>query len=112
MEILESIKEFIRPELLILVPVLYFIGMVCKSSQRMSDRAIPALLGGLGIGLAAVWVSATGTYGGWRDVLGAAFMAITQGILCAGTSVYINQLVKQARKTEKGGGGKDDVDAA
>ena len=32
MELLEEIKNFIRPELLVLVPVLYLIGMGLKKS--------------------------------------------------------------------------------
>ena len=37
---------------------------------------------------------------GWQDALMAAFIAIVQGILCAGCSAYINQLGKQANKVE------------
>ena len=35
------------------------------------------------------------------DALMAVFAAVTQGILCAGASVYVNQLIKQGGKTDE-----------
>ena len=52
------------------------------------------------VGLSLLWVLATSPLSGWQDALLAAFTAIVQGILCAGCSVYINQLGKQATKSE------------
>ena len=36
MEFMEQLKNFIRPELLVLVPVLYFIGMGLKKSESVN----------------------------------------------------------------------------
>ena len=44
--------EYIRSELLLLIPVLNIVGAVLKKS-RLPDRWIPLLLGGLGILLSA-----------------------------------------------------------
>lgn len=100
MEIFEVFKDYIRPELLVLVPVLYLVGMGAKKSRRIDDRNIPALLGAAGIVLAALYVLATTTFAGWQTAVMAVFTAVVQGILCAGGSVFVNQLVKQAGKTE------------
>lgn len=96
---MDFLKEFIKPELLILVPVLYIVGIILKKSA-VRDKLIPALLGGVGVVLSLLWVLGTSDLVTWRDVLLAGFSAVTQGILAAGASVYCNQLVKQGEKEE------------
>lgn len=93
----ELMKEFVKPELLVLVPVLYLVGAGLKKSE-LKDKLIPAVLGLAGVLLAAMYIAATGTFAGVQDVIAGAFAALTQGILCAGASVYVNQVVKQAGK--------------
>lgn len=95
----ELLKEFVKPELLVLVPVLYLIGAGLKKSE-FSDKLIPAALGLAGVLLAAMYIAATGVFAGAQDVIAGAFAALTQGVLCAGASVYVNQVVKQAGKNE------------
>lgn len=94
-----NILEFIKPELLMLVPALYFIGIALKMAVSVADKYIPLVLGGLGMVLALLWVlgavSVSLTMQGW---LMAAFTAIVQGWLAAGMSVYANQLLKQMSK--------------
>ena len=90
--------EYLKPELLILVPVLYLIGMGLKKAAWFKDSLIPVLLGACGVVLAAVWVFATADVSGGKAIATAAFTAVTQGVLCAGASVYANQIVKQAQK--------------
>ena len=101
MEFLEQLKSFIRPELLVLIPVLYFIGCGLKRTESIADKKIPMLLGLAGVSLAAVWVAATTAFSGYQDALMAVFAAVTQGVLCAGASVYVNQLIKQGGKTDE-----------
>ena len=96
---MDFLKEFIKPELLVLVPVLYILGAILKKSA-VKDKLIPALLGGIGIALSLVWVLAMSDLVSWRDVLLAGFSAVTQGILTAGASVYVNQMIKQGEKEE------------
>lgn len=93
----ELLKEFVKPELLVLVPVLYLVGAGLKKSE-LADKLIPAVLGLAGVLLAAMYIAATGAFAGAQDVIAGVFAALTQGILCAGASVYVNQLVKQAGK--------------
>ena len=95
----EMLKELIKPELLVLVPVLYLVGVAVKRSA-IADKWIPWLLGAAGIVLSGIYVLSTASLAGWREALLAVFTAIVQGVLCAGASVYVNQMVKQAGKEE------------
>lgn len=92
-------QEFIKPELLVLIPVLYFIGMAIKKSA-IRDNFIPLILGGTGILLSGIYLFAVEEINGTQAVATAIFTAITQGILCAAASVYTNQLIKQAQKED------------
>ena len=95
---MDALSQFIKPELLILAPVLYIIGAGLKKSQRIPDNFIPLILGLCGVVLALAYVLGSSDIAGWRGGVLAAFTAVTQGILCAGASVYVNQLIKQAEK--------------
>lgn len=95
----ELLKEFIKPEILILIPVLYLLGIALKKSH-IPDTYIPWGLGIAGVILALVFIAATSVFSGWQSILMGFFSGVTQGILCAGASVYVNQLVKQKKKDE------------
>lgn len=97
---MEQIMNYIKPELIVVAVVLYFIGMWLKKAQAVKDKYIPLILGGIGIVLCAIWVLATSTIGTGQDIAMAVFTAIVQGILVAGVSTYINQIVKQSQKVE------------
>ena len=94
-----SFTEYIKPELLVLVPVLYLVGMAIKRSE-IRDKLIPWILGASSVVLCAVWIFANCECETTADVFTAIFTAITQGVLIAGASVYANQLVKQTGKDE------------
>lgn len=97
---MDIIIEYINPELLVLVPFLYVLGMFLKDSKEISDNLIPAILGGAGVATAVVWVLASTVPMGAAAVALAIVTAVVQGILCAGAAVYTNQLVKQGAKEE------------
>lgn len=97
---MEHIMEFVKPELLVLVPVLYIMGTFLKQARTFVDAHIPMTLTGAGIGLASLWVAGTASVASVREILLAVFTALVQGIICAGLAVYGNQMVKQAGKTE------------
>ena len=90
-------QEYIKSELLVLVPVLYIIGLGLKKS-KLADKWIPLVLGITGVTLSAVWVVATSQITNIQEIAAALFTAVTQGILIAGASVYVNQLYVQAHK--------------
>ncbi len=92
-------QNYIKSELLILVPVLYIVGLGFKKS-KIPDKWIPFILGITGIVLSVVWVIATTDISGVQEIAWAIFTAVTQGILVAGASVYANQLYIQAKKEE------------
>lgn len=93
----EILKEFVKPELLILIPVLYIIGAGLKVS-KFKDNFIPVTLGVVGILLSTIYVFATTDISGNKDILMGIFISLTQGILVAGCSVYFNQIYKQLKK--------------
>ena len=93
----EILKEFVKPELLILIPVLYLIGAGLKNSI-FKDNLIPIALGIFGITLSTIYVFATCEISGSKDILMGIFISLTQGILVAGCSVYFNQIYKQLKE--------------
>ena len=93
----EILKEFVKPELLILIPVLYIIGVGLKNS-KFKDNFIPVILGVVGILLSTIYVFATSEISGTKDILMGIFISLTQGILVAGCSVYFNQIYKQLKE--------------
>lgn len=90
-------QSYIKPELLILIPVLYIAGMIIKNTDAIKSKYIPAILGAVGIGLASLYVLAVEGISGTS-----LFTAITQGVLVAGAAVYTNELLEHI--------GKDDED--
>lgn len=92
-------QEYVKPELLVLIPVLYLIGMGFKKSA-LADKWIPALLGAAGVVLSGLYVMATTPFNNWQEFMMGVFTAITQGVLAAGASVYVNQIVVQSGKEE------------
>lgn len=92
---MDYLKQFVQPELLVTVPVLYFIGMWMCRTDKMENHRIPLYLGGIGVAFAVLYTLSTAPLANYQDVMGAIFMAVTQGILCSGASVYVNQLIKQ-----------------
>ena len=81
-----DIVKYIQDEALILVPTLYVIGMILKSTPKTKDWLIPYILLIFGITGAIL-------------LLGFSIKSIIQGILVTGGAVFTNQLIKQT--TEK-----------
>ena len=68
-----DIMTFIKPELLILVPVLYIMGMGIKKS-KVADNRIPLILGMTSVLLSTLWVVATSEIKNIQDVLYAVYI--------------------------------------
>lgn len=100
---MEQIMNYVKPELVVVAVVLYFIGIALKKSQTVADKYIPIALGVLGVIICGIYVVATCNFSGVQNVAMAIFTAIVQGILVAGLSTYINQIIKQANKEEQRG---------
>ena len=96
-----DITTYIKPELLVLVPVLIVIGAVIKHYTQTDNKWIPLVLTVIGVVLSAVWVLGTMPIVAWADVAMAILTSIVQGVLVAGAAVYGNQLYKQLGSNSK-----------
>lgn len=92
--------NYIKPELLVLIPALVFVGYCLKQSSAVKDKLIPALLAAAGIVLAVLYVLATTVIATPQDAAQGVFTAVVQGLLCAAGAVYANQVVKQSERDE------------
>ena len=90
---MEEIMTYIKPELVILVVVLYVLGIVFKQTNIIKDKKIPLVLILIGIVLATLWVLATTEFVTRQDIFMAIFIAITQGVLVSAGAVGLNQAV-------------------
>lgn len=97
---MDQIMEYVKPELMIVAVALYILGMFLKQTTMVLDKYIPVILGIVGIVLCAIWVFATTSVSSPQDIALAIFTAVIQGILVAGVSTYVNQIVKQSGKEE------------
>ena len=95
-----DIMNYVKPELIVVAIVLYFVGMWLKQAAFVKDKYIPLILGIVGIFVCGIWVLATVSFSTSQDIALAIFTAIVQGILVAGLSNYANQIIKQAGKAE------------
>lgn len=99
-ELSELLKSYIKPELWVLIPVLYFIGRFIKKTP-LENWKIPFILGVIGILLSALYVGSTCEVGTWQESLAAIFTAITQGVLVSGGAVYLANIIKQGREAKR-----------
>ena len=97
---MEQLVNYVKPELLIVAVVLYFMGLFLKEAQPVKDKYIPLILGGISVVVCAVYVFASSEFKSVQDAVMGIFTAFTQGILTAGLSTYINQVIKQLNKEE------------
>lgn len=97
---MEQIINYVKPELIVVAVVLYFLGEGIKQSQTIKNKYIPLINGTVGIVLCGIYVLATSSFQTRQEIAMAVFTAITQGILVAGLSTYVDQIIKQSRKTE------------
>ena len=65
---MEQIMNYIKPELVVVAIVLYFVGMALKQSQTVKDKFIPIVLGCVGIILATIYVVATCPLGTMQEI--------------------------------------------
>lgn len=73
---------YINQNMLYLIPVLYFIGMFIRSLQKVPNKFIPFILLALAIIISFA-------------ILGLTKTALVQGVLIAGTAVFVNQMFQQ-----------------
>lgn len=91
--------EYVKPELLSLLPVLYLMGAALKRSA-FADWKIPFALGGTGVLLANVWLLAAEVPQSAAECVKLFACGAVQGLICAGTAVYAHNLFKQYKKKD------------
>lgn len=80
----EILLAYIRPELLVLIPILWYIGSKIKDTQKLDDAYIPFILMGIAILFATSYVllfEGFDSRGVWVGVLQGAAIAAFQGWL-------------------------------
>lgn len=97
---MEQIINYVKPELVVVAVVLYFVGIWLKQSQTVQNKYIPIILGVIGIVICGIYVIATCDLSGVQNIAMAVFTAVVQGVLVAGLSTYVNQIIKQIGKDE------------
>ena len=98
MEFLSMLKEYIHPQLLVLIPVLVVLGAMLKQSQLIPDQHIPCILGVTGVVLCALYTLSNLDQFTPQSIANGLFTAVVQGFLVAGGAVYSHQLYKQAQQ--------------
>lgn len=102
----DILMQYVRPELVVLVVVLYCIGLALKNTKTIADEMIPFILGVLSVLITALYIVAVSdTPKGYQEVLGMIFNIIVQGICAAAAAVFFNQSYKQAKKFQESQGG-------
>ena len=96
----ELLIMYLKPELLILVAALYFIGDSMKKTPSIHDELIPFILTGISFVLCTLYIFGFSEFNGIQSVCIAIFDAFIQAICCAAGSVYVDQLFKQKEKLE------------
>ena len=97
-EIMELV-DYIKPELAAVSVVLYFLGVGIKKSGLTDCKYIPLINGAAGILICMLYVFAVSSVEGGKDVALAIFTGLTQGVMAAGLSTYVHQMIKQMRGT-------------
>lgn len=97
---MEQMISYIKPELLVVAVVLYFVGKGLKKFQILRDSWILLIQGVFGIFLCTVWVLASCPLGSGREIAMAVFTAMVQGILVTGVSRSLKQGIEKISKKE------------
>ena len=75
---MEEVMNYIKPELVLVSLVLYFIGMWFKKASFVKDKYIPLLLGGTGVLLCGIWVFSNCSCSSPKELAMAVFTTFTQ----------------------------------
>ena len=97
---MEEFVNYVSPELMIVAIVLYCLGLWLKQAAFLKDKYIPLALGAIGIFICGLWVASVHQFEDAQAAFAGVFAAVTQGILVAGLSTYVNQIIKQLNKEE------------
>jgi len=92
----QILLDYIKPELLVLVIILWYIGTKIKASKKIEDWAIPFILMAISVIFALSYVL---TISGFSAM--AVWVGIMQGLAVAVLEGYVYQAYKQVAKNRK-----------
>ena len=95
-DIIFSLKEYLSPELVFMIPVLVVIGKALKKSNRINDSLIPTILSIVGIPIALITSLANRMDPMNKiQIIVWILMSIGQGVFLGATAVGVHQFFKQ-----------------
>lgn len=95
-DIVFSLKEYLSPELVFMIPVLVVIGKGLKKSTRISDSLIPTILSIVGIPIALITSLANRMDPMNKiQIIVWILMSVGQGVFLGATAVGVHQFFKQ-----------------
>lgn len=95
-DIVFSLKEYLSPELVFMIPVLVVIGKGLKRSTRISDSLIPTILSIVGIPIALITSLANRMDPMNKiQIIVWILMSVGQGVFLGATAVGVHQFFKQ-----------------
>ena len=65
---MEEIMNYMKPELLIVAIVLYFLGVWLKQAAFIRDQFIPLVLGVSGILICGIWIVSTASFSTGQEI--------------------------------------------
>ena len=95
---MEQLVSYIRPELVLLIPALYFVGMGLKKTALVQDRWIPLFVCGVGVALSALYTFATGELTSLRQ---GALLLFTKGFWSAAQACCAISFISKLRKNNR-----------
>lgn len=95
-EMAEMLFNYIKPELLILVVILWYVGTKIKASKKIEDWAIPFILMAISVIFALSYVLIVS---GLNPM--AMWVGIMQGLAIAVLEGYLYQVYKQSTRNRK-----------
>jgi hypothetical protein len=92
----EVISELIKPELFLLVPFCWVLGLFLKNTEKFQDKRIPSVLWGIGVLFSFLYLQfmIEGDYELPQRIIA----AFVDGTFIAGLAVFGSQQVKQLQK--------------
>lgn len=82
MDFTTMIMDYIKPELLILIPILWYLGRILKSSKKIADWKIPFILLFIAILFTVPWMlmfSGMTLMSVWFGIIQGVLIAMVQG---------------------------------
>ncbi|WP_195542932.1 phage holin family protein [Massiliimalia timonensis] len=109
MDLAELLNEYIRSELIVVIPVLYFLGRILRRSKVLCKR-IPGILLVVSLAVTALYTFSVCDVSSLKNFYACLFSIVTQGVLLTGGSMFIHEMVKGRTQNKTDSDSKSDTD--